>query len=225
MRILIIEDEKFLAEPTAQSLKKNNYSVDLAFDGETGLDNAMSNIYDVIILDIMLPKMDGLTLLREARKNGIETPVILLTAKSQVDDKVKGLDYGADDYLTKPFQSDELLARLRALTRRKASLNHDGIIRIGDVKFNPNTLTISCKDQETKLTIKESQILELLVKQKNIVTSKDKIIEKVWGYETEAEDGTVETQVSLLRKKIRKIRANLSLKTIRGSGYILEDES
>jgi DNA-binding response OmpR family regulator len=225
MRILIIEDEKYLAEPTAQSLKKNNYTVDLAFDGESGLYFVLTNIYDVIILDIMLPKMDGLSLLREARKNGVETPVILLTAKSQVDDKVKGLDYGADDYLTKPFQSDELLARLRALTRRKASLNHDGIIRIGDVKFNPNTLSISCKDQETKLTIKESQILELLVRQKNIVTSKDKIIEKVWGYEADAEDGTVETQVSLLRKKIRKIRANLNLKTIRGSGYILEDES
>jgi DNA-binding response OmpR family regulator len=225
MRILIVEDEKYIAEPMAQILKRSNYSVDVANDGEYGLDCAISNIYDVIILDIMLPKMDGLTLLSEARKEGIETPVILLTAKSQVEDKVKGLDHGADDYLTKPFQADELLARLRALTRRKSSINPDGIVQIGDVRFNPNMLTISSKGLEAKLSIKESQILELLVRQKNIVVSKDKIIEKVWGYEAEAEESTVETHVSLLRKKIRKIKANLNLITIRGSGYVIEDRN
>jgi DNA-binding response OmpR family regulator len=224
MRILMVEDEKYIAEPLAQILKRNNYSVDLAFDGEYGLDCAVSNIYDVIILDIMLPKKDGLTVLREARQNGIETPILLLTAKSQLEDKVRGLDHGADDYLAKPFQADELLARLRALTRRKSELRHDGVIRFADVSFNPNTLMLVCKENEIKLSLKESQILELLFQQKNMIVSKDQMIEKVWGYDAEAEDGNVETHISLLRKKIRKIKSGLSLVTVRGAGYVLEEK-
>ncbi|MDR0840090.1 MAG: response regulator transcription factor [Christensenellaceae bacterium] len=225
MRILLVEDEKYIAEPIAQILKRNNYSVDLAFDGEYGLDCVLSNIYDVIILDIMLPKMDGLALLKEARQNAVETPVLLLTAKSQLEDKISGLDHGADDYLTKPFEAEELLARLRALTRRKPELRHDGVMSFGDVRFSPHLLTLACKGNEAKLTLKESQILELLCQQKNRVVSKDQIIEKVWGYDAEAEDGNVETHISLLRKKIRKIKSGLSLVTIRGAGYVLEDKA
>ncbi|RXS91866.1 response regulator [Geobacillus sp. PK12] len=165
MRILLVEDEKYIAEAVAQVLKKNNYSVDLAYDGESGLDCGLSGIYDIMILDIMLPKMDGIRVLKEWRKHGIETPVILLTARGAIEDKVRGLDSGADDYLAKPFHMDELLARLRALARRKTELlMHDGAFQYGDLELNPHTLQLKCGNQKTFLTLKEAQLLELLIK-------------------------------------------------------------
>ncbi|HWQ41697.1 MAG TPA: response regulator transcription factor [Desulfosporosinus sp.] len=223
MRILMVEDEKYIAEAIAQVLKQNHYAVDLAYDGEYGLDCAISNIYDMIILDIMLPKKDGLTVLKEIRQGGIKTPTILLTAKGQIEDKVHGLDCGADDYLPKPFHTDELLARLRALSRRKPELNNEGILLFGDVQFNPHTLLLACGTCEVNLSIKEAQLLELLIYRKNTTVSKEHIIEKLWGYDSNAEDNRVEIHVSLLRKKIGKINSNISLRTIRGVGYLLQD--
>ena len=224
MRILMIEDEKYIAEAIAQVLKQNHYAVDLAYDGEYGLDCAFSNIYDIIILDIMLPKKDGLKVLKEMRQGGVKTPTILLTTKGQIEDKVYGLDCGADDYLPKPFHADELLARLRALGRRQPELNNEGILLFGDVQFNPHTLLLTCETCEASLSIKEAQLLELLIRKKNSTVSKEHIIEKLWGYDSDAEDNRVEIHVSLLRKKISQIKSAVSLRTIRGVGYLLQDE-
>ena len=222
MRILMVEDEKYMAEAIAQVLKKNNYSVDLVYNGEDGLDYGLSGIYDIIILDIMLPKMDGINVLKELRKNNIQTPVILLTAKGETEDKVNGLDSGADDYLAKPFYTDELLARLRALGRRNTELIKDGILKYGDIKLNPYTLQVECGSKEIELTLKESQLLELLIKRNGMIASKENIIEKLWGYDTDAEDNRVEIHVSLLRKKLAQLDSSVYIHTIRGAGYVLK---
>lgn len=222
MRILMVEDEKYMAEAVAQVLKKNNYSVDLVYNGEDGLDCGLSGIYDIIILDIMLPKIDGISVLKELRRNGVETPVILLTARGETEDKVHGLDSGADDYLAKPFHTNELLARLRALGRRKTELLNDGILKYGDIELNPLTLLLGCGNKEVKLTLKESHLLELLIKRNGMIISKEIIIEKLWGYDTDAEDNRVETYVSLLRKKLNNLESDVFIHTIRGAGYILK---
>jgi len=223
MRVLMVEDEKYMAKAVAEILKKNHYTVDLAHDGSDGLDYALSAIYDIIILDIMLPKMDGLTILSEIRKAGIDTPVILLTAKGQIEDKVKGLDFGADDYLTKPFHTDELLARLRALHRRKPELCNNGFISFGDIEFSPHTLVLRCGKKETVLKLKESQLLELLIANKNTVISKNTIIERVWGYDAQAEYNHVEIHISRLRKQLSQIESQITINTVRGAGYTLSE--
>lgn len=224
MRVLIIEDEAYIARAVAEVLKKNNYLADLAFDGEEGLDYALSDIYDIIILDIMLPKRDGLSILKEVRNQGIETPIILLTARGQLEDKVKGLNLGADDYLAKPFHTDELLARLLALSRRKPKLEVDGTFSVYDLTLAPNTLALTCNGNSILLTLKEAQLLELLIRNKNQVVSKDTFIEKVWGYDTNAEDNHVETHISLLRKKLAKTSSAAVIRTIRGLGYTLAEK-
>jgi len=218
----MVEDEKYMAEAIAQVLKKNHYSVDLAHDGEYGLDCGLSGIYDIIILDIMLPKMNGIDILKELRKNNVEAPVILLTARGEIEDRVRGLDSGADDYLAKPFHTDELLARLRALGRRKSELIHDGILRYGDIALNPFTLLLECGEKNTKLSLKEAQLLELLIKRAGTIATKEIIIEKLWGYDTDAEDNHVEIHVSLLRKKLNSLKSDVSIRTIRGAGYVIE---
>ena len=224
MKVLMVEDERDLAEAVKEVLQKNNYTVDIVFDGEYGLDCALTGIYDVIILDIMLPKMDGLRALREMRSAGVKTPVLMLTARGDIKDKVAGLDYGADDYLPKPFYMDELLARLRALCRRGTELQIDGIFRIGKLCFNPQSLTLSGSGRELRLTLKESQLLELLLKRKGRYVSKDAIIEKLWSYDADVMDSHVESQVSLLRKKLTAAGGSLTIKTTRGIGYRLEGD-
>lgn len=224
MKILMVEDEKYIAEAVEQVLKKNHYSVDLAFDGEYGLYCGLSGIYDIIILDIMLPKMDGIDVLKQLREEDIETPVLLLTAKGQTADKVKGLDSGADDYLAKPFDTDELLARLRALGRRKSELSIEGILKFADIELNPHTLILSSDNKESKLTLKESGLLEILILRKNMITSKEMIIEKLWGYDSDAVDNHVENHISLLRKKLCGISSKTLISTVRGAGYILKAE-
>ena len=223
MRVLMVEDEKYTARAVAEILKKNNYAVDLACDGEDGLDFALTGVYDIIILDIMLPKKDGLTILKEIRGAGIDTPIILLTAKGQIEDKVKGLDLGADDYLPKPYHTDELLARLRALSRRKPEFSGEGLLVFGDIQLSPHELTLVCGKRQIKLKLKEAQILELLMSHKNQILSKNTIIERVWGYDTDAEDSHVEIHVSRLRKAIGDIRSGVEIRTVRGAGYILSE--
>ncbi|MGO4537804.1 response regulator transcription factor [Paenibacillus sp. 2TAB19] len=222
MRLLIVEDEVHLAEALSQILKKNNYSVDVVHDGESGLDNALSGIYDLLLLDIMLPEMDGITILKTIREKGLATPVILLTAKGETSDKIAGLDYGADDYVAKPFSTEELLARIRAALRRKGEVVPDDAIKFGDIELNTATLKVSCKNKELKLILKESELLELLVSRKSAITSKEQIIEKLWGFDSEVEHNNVEVYVSFLRKKLGFLQSTVKINTIRGVGYVLE---
>lgn len=224
MRLLLVEDEQQMAQAIAFLLQKNNYTVDLAQDGEMGLDCALSNIYDIIILDIMLPKKDGISVLKEMRSNKITTPVILLTAKAETHDTVLGLDAGADDYLAKPFKTEELLARLRVLARRKGEIAPGTSLSYGDIELNPHTLYVYCGVHSLQLTLKESQLLELLLEYKDSVVSKDRILEKVWGFESDAEDHHVEVYISFLRKKLLQLHSRLSIKTVRGLGYCLTEE-
>lgn len=225
MRILIVEDELHLAEALMQILKKNNYTVDAVHDGESGLDNALSDIYDLVILDIMLPKMDGISLLKNMRKEGITTPVILLTAKGDVSDKVAGLDSGADDYLAKPFATEELLARIRAMSRRKGDIIVDNALKYGDIELNISNLKLSKGNKEVKLTLKESELLEFLILRKGIASSKELIIEKLWGFEAEVEHNHVEVYISFLRKKLTFLESEVTIHTVRGIGYVLEGEN
>ena len=223
MKVLLVEDEKYLAEAIAEVLKKKNYDIDLSYDGEDGLDNALSGVYDIVLLDIMLPKLDGLSLLKEMRSEGISTPVILLTAKGEVEDRIVGLDSGADDYLPKPFKMEELLARMRAVSRRRGELLPDGILSYGDIEFNPVTLVLSKKDKSFNLTLKESRLLEFLIVNKGHSLSSDAIIEKVWGYDSDAEDNHVHVYISFLRKKLANLGSTVKIKTIRNVGYALID--
>jgi DNA-binding response OmpR family regulator len=222
MKVLYVEDEKYMVRAVAQVLKKNNYSVDLAYDGENGLDLAVSGAYDVVILDIMLPKRDGISILREMRKQNVATPVILLTAKGETEDKVIGLDSGADDYLAKPFQTGELMARLRALGRRKELVVANNTLVFGDIELNYNALDLFGNGQTFHLTLKESQLLELLIINKGSAISTNTIIEKVWGWDSDAEDSHVQVQIAFLRKKLSLLSKCVKIKTVRGVGYILD---
>lgn len=222
MRILLVEDEVPLAEAVGQVLRKNGYAVDLSIDGEDGLDNGLTGIYDIIVLDVMLPRMDGLRVLRELRGNGIVAPILLLTARGELDDKVKGLDAGADDYLAKPFRTEELLARLRALGRRSPDYHKDGLLTCGDLALDPLAYTLRSGGAEIRLPPKESQLLEWLMRRKNLVTSKEMLIEKVWGYDTDADESRVEMYISLLRKKIGGLGSAAVIETVRGAGYVLK---
>ena len=203
-------------------LEKNNYIVDRVFDGESGLDYILSDIYDGVILDIMLPKLNGIELLKKARKEGISTPIILLTAKGEVEDRILGLDCGADDYLPKPFYVEELMARIRALTRRKGEVQSDNLLSYGDINLNIGNLELSSKENSIKLTAKESGLLELLINRKDMISNKDDIISKLWGYESEAEHNNVEVYVSFLRRKLSYLKSKVAIKAIRNLGYILE---
>ncbi len=222
MRILIVEDEVHLAEALTQILRKNHYSVDAVHDGQTGLDHALSGIYDLLLLDIMLPEMDGITLLKTLRSEGIATPVIMLTAKGETSDTIAGLDCGADDYIAKPFSTGELLARIRAALRRKGEVIPEDGLKFGDIELNTSTLKLSCQGKELKLILKESELLELLMTRKQAVTSKEQMIEKLWGFDSEAEHNNVEVYISFLRKKLTFLNASVRINTIRGVGYVLE---
>lgn len=224
MRILVIEDEKRLCEALVQLLKKNNYTVDSDNDGISGLDDALSGIYDIIVLDYMLPGMDGISILKEIRSEGLEVPVIMLTAKGGITDKVTGLDSGADDYLTKPFNKEELLARIRALGRRRGGIVEPSGLLCSDISLDTQTLTLSCGAESIVLTRKESELLEYLIIHKDIISSKELLIEKIWGFDSEAESNHVEVYVSFLRKKLRHIHSNLQIKAVRGVGYKLSTE-
>ncbi len=216
MRILYVEDEKFLAEAVIHLLKKDKISVDHVLDGEEGLELALKPNYDVVVLDIMLPHLSGLEILKIMRERGVKTPVIMLSALNEVEDKIKGLDYGADDYLAKPFKTAELIARLRALCRRPA-IASDTIVEYGDIKFNLNNRTIN----EIELTDKESEILGMLIKKPGTVVPKEQILAHVWGADSEFEDNYVEVYISYLRKKLKNLNSRVEIKTIRNLGYKL----
>ena len=222
MRVLIIEDEVRLAATLQDLLELNGYTADICHDGESGLDNALTNIYDVIILDVMLPKMDGFTVLRRLRGEGNATPVLMLTARSEIEDRVAGLDCGADYYLTKPFEPRELLACIRALTRRQPELRDSGSLTCGDLRLEQSSFTLACGERVVRLSRKEFDMLELLMRNQKQVVSKETLLVKVWGYESDAEDNNVEVYISFLRKKLEHLRSQVRIRTIRMVGYGLE---
>ena len=222
MRLLVVEDEMQLADALSEILKRNMYTVDTSYDGIAGLDNAMSGVYDCIILDIMLPGMNGIDVLRNMRSGGIGTPVLLLTARSEVEDKINGLDCGADDYLTKPFVTGELLARVRALTRRKGDIVGESKLAYNGLELNKNTCSVIWQGNDVKLSLKEYQIMELLISNPHQILPKERIIEKIWGYESDVEYNNIEVYISFLRKKLSVISAPVQIKTARGIGYSLE---
>lgn len=220
MKLLLVDDERKLVEALSHLLKKNGFVVDVAYDGETGMDMACMGIYDVIILDRMLPRLDGMAFLKEFRKLGHATPVIFLTAKDSPEERAEGLNAGADDYLVKPFATVELIARLRALVRRKNKELTDNILTIDDIVFDPQRAQVKRKNQVINLTLKESQLLELLIRNQGQVVTKQRIIEKVWGYNSDASESTINIYIHYLRKKINMA----NLKTVRGIGYSLQKE-
>ncbi|HRR77413.1 MAG: response regulator transcription factor [Ruminococcus sp.] len=222
MRILVVEDEIQLADALSEILRRNMYTVDTSYNGTDGLDNAMSGVYDCIILDVMLPGINGFEVLRKLRKEKISTPVLLLTAKSEVEDKINGLDIGADDYLTKPFVTGELLARIRALTRRKGEIIDENRLDYNGLELNKSTCSVIWNGNDVKLSLKEYQIMELLISNPHQILPKERIIEKIWGYESDVEYNNIEVYISFLRKKLSVISAPVQIKTARGIGYSLE---
>lgn len=216
MRILYVEDEKFLADAVIHVLDKAGITVDWTADGGEGLELAVKPIYDAIVLDIMLPTVSGLDILKDIREKGIETPVIMLSALSQVEDKIKGLNYGADDYLAKPFKTQELIARLRALTRRPP-LQNATTIDYGDLKYDITNRTLNGEP----LSEKEAELMEALIKNPDRVQSKELLLSHAWGIDSMGEDNYVEVYISYLRKKLKDLKSEVKIKTIRGLGYKL----
>ncbi|MFO7612808.1 MAG: response regulator transcription factor [Clostridia bacterium] len=222
MRLLLVEDEKNLAGALSGILKKEGYDTDVSFDGSNGLDNALSGIYDVIILDRMLPSMNGIDVLKEIRRAGLSTPVILLTAIDGAGERITGLDAGADDYLAKPFSTGELLARIRSVLRRNTKEMREGKdISAGGIRFDPGLLMVYCGGKEIKLTFKEGRLLELLLLNKGDCIPKDRIFDKVWGFNTDSEISIVEIYIHHLRKKLPEVDCGIVIETIRGIGYRL----
>ena len=222
MKLLLVEDEKQLSEALQQILIKNKYTVDAVYNGDEGLDYALTGVYDVIILDIMLPKLNGIEILKMIRKRKISTPVILLTAKGSVEDRILGLDSGADDYLPKPFSPDELLARLRALTRRNGDFINENILEVSDIKLNLSTYDMEVNDNSITLTQKEFEILKYFMQRPKLVVSKDDLITKLWGFDSDVEHNNIEVYISFLRKKLAYVESNVKITTIRRVGYRLE---
>ncbi len=223
MRILLAEDERELSKALCAVLKHNNYSADAVYNGQDALDYGLCENYDAIILDLMMPKMNGLDVLKRLREQGIDTPVIILTARSELEDKITGLDAGADDYLTKPFAMGELLARLRALTRRKSEFSPN-LLSFGNVSLNRETFEL-CTDKEAlRLGNKEFQMMEMLLSNAGRLISTEQFMEHIWGYETEAEINVVWVYISYLRKKLTTLEANIEIKAVRGVGYTLEEK-
>lgn len=222
MRLLLVEDEKRMAQALCEILRLEKYDVDYYADGISGLLAAQSNIYDIIILDVMLPGMNGFDLARKTRQKGIRTPILMLTAKAELDDKVEGLDSGADDYLTKPFMTRELLARLRALVRRTLQ-TADGTLSFGDILLDTGTLNLSCTGtgQSVRLSEKEYKLLEYLIANQGHILSREQLALKIWGFENEAEYNNVEVYMSFTRKKLAFVGAKTEIKAVRGMGYEL----
>lgn len=221
MRILIVEDEKRLAETLADIITENKNIADIAFDGERGLDNALTGIYDAIILDVMLPKMNGFEIVCKLRKKNIKTPVLMLTAKTELADRVKGLDYGADYYLTKPFETAELLACLRAILRRGDEIRPEQP-KFGDICIDVAASKLICGNRSVKLNVRELELLRLLIANKGILLSKENIFLRICGYESEADDSIVEVYLSFLRRKLEHVGSSVNISVVRRVGYKLE---
>lgn len=221
MRILLAEDEKELSNALVAILQYNHYSVDAVDNGLDAYEYGLAKNYDGIILDIMMPKMDGIEVIQRLRREGVETPVLFLSAKSTIEDKIRGLDEGADDYLTKPFIMEELLARVRALTRRKPKFTAN-VLQFGDILLDKTTFELKRGEHSIQLNNKEFQVLEMLMRNQGKVISTEQFLEIIWGYDSEAELNVVWVNISNIRKKFAELKANVEIKAVRGIGYTLE---
>lgn len=224
MRILIVEDETRLAETLRQLMEDQRYQADTVGDGADGVDYGLTGQYDLIILDVMLPKVDGFEVARRLRSAHISTPILMLTARDDTSDKIGGLDCGADDYMTKPFDSGELMARVRALTRRQGEVLGD-VLKVGDLSLECSSRLLQVGERSVRLGFKEFEVMRLLMVNSRAVVSKETLIAKIWGLDSEAEDNNVEVYISFLRKKLEHLRSRVKIRTIRMVGYRLEQEA
>ncbi len=222
MRILLAEDERSLSRAVIALLEKNNYSADAVFDGQEALEYLEAGNYDALILDLMMPKMDGLTVLRTLREQGNPIPVLILTAKSEVDDKVLGLDTGANDYLTKPFSTQELMARIRAMTRSQTGGQVTSRLTFGNITLDQATFELSSPAGSFRLANKEFQMMEMLMRNPRQIIPTERFLERIWGYDSEVELSVVWVYISYLRKKLSALRSNIQIKVTRNAGYSLE---
>ena len=223
MRLLLAEDEKELSRALVAVLTKNNYTVDAVYNGEDALDYAKETDYDGIILDVMMPVMDGIEALKKMRKAGLSTPVIMLTAKAEVNDRIAGLDAGADDYLPKPFAMGELLARLRSITRRKGEMVSEKL-EFGDIYLDISSAELGNGKESYRLTHKEFQVMELLLKNSGNLISTERMLDQVWGYDSDVEINVVWVAISSLRKKLTGMKSNVEIQAVRGIGYTLKQK-
>ena len=222
MRLLIAEDELDLAEALTVFFEKNQFSVDAVNDGFSAYEYASSGVYDAIILDVMMPKMNGIEVLQKLRSDGIKTPIMMLTAKEQKDDRIAGFNAGADDYLPKPFEPDELICRVRAMLRRSEEY-HPTVLSFGDITLDPNTGIMECESRSIRLSSREFQVMEMFMRHPKIVFSADRIMERIWGWNSDAEINVVCVHISNLRKKLKQIGSDVSICANRGLGYMLEE--
>lgn len=225
MKILIIEDEYSLADAISDTLEREGFTVEILADGEKGEDKALTAVYDLILLDVMLPHKDGFEILKTLKSERIDTPIIMLTAKSEIYDKLNGLENGADDYITKPFHMRELVARVKNVIKRKSNVENTDILEFDDIKLDLKSGKIICRDNEISISGKELELLEILLINKNQIVNKENLASKIWGYNSEAEYNNVEVYVTFLRRKLKLIKSNVKIKAIRGMGYKLEVEN
>ena len=225
MNILIIEDEYSLADAVAETLKNEKFSVTIKTNGEDGEDEALTENYDLILLDVMLPKKNGFEILRYLRQEKIKTPVIMLTAKSEMDDKLNGLEHGADDYITKPFSMRELIARIKAVLKRTNNIENTDCLEYGDIILDLKNAKIKCNDNEIQLSGKELEILEQLLLNKNQILSRENLLERIWGFESDAEYNNIEVYLTFIRRKLKLVESKVNIKAVRGIGYKLEEKN
>lgn len=222
MRVLVVEDEKRLAETIADIIEEAGDTVDVQNNGEDGYYDAVSGIYDAIVLDVMLPGMNGFDILKQLREEGISTPVLMLTARAELVDRVQGLNLGADYYLTKPFENEELVATLHAIMRRKSDFVPENVT-FGDLTLSPSSCELTCKEKSIKLNAKEFELMRYLMINGKTILSKETLINKIWGYDSDAGDNNVEAYISFLRRKLASLKSGVSIQVVRKVGYHLED--
>ena len=224
MKILIVEDEFSLADAIAETLKREKFELNIITDGEEGEYEATSGVYDLILLDVMLPKKNGFEILKTIKEEKVDAPVIMLTAKSELQDKLKGLENGADDYITKPFHMKELVARIKTVLKRTAKVEDTNYLEYRDLKLDKKNGELISNENSVSISGKELNLIEILLINKNQVVSREQLASKIWGYESEAEYNNVEVYMSLLRRKLKTLKTNIKIKAIRGIGYRLEEE-
>lgn len=225
MNILIIEDEYSLADAIAETLKKEKFNVNIKTNGEEGEDEALTSNYDLILLDVMLPIKNGFEILKNLREAKIKTPIIMLTAKSEIEDKLNGLENGADDYITKPFSTRELMARIKIILKRINNIEEINVFKFGDLELDVKNAKVKCRENEIQISGKELELLEQLLVNKNQISTRENLAQRIWGYESEAEYNNVEVYVTFLRRKLNLLQSKVRIKAVRGIGYKLEEEN
>ncbi len=225
MNILIIEDEYSLADAIAETLKKEKFNVNIKTNGEEGEDEALTSNYDLILLDVMLPIKNGFEILKNLREAKIKTPIIMLTAKSEIEDKLNGLENGADDYITKPFSTRELMARIKIILKRINNIEEIDVFKFGDLELDVKNAKVKCRENEIQISGKEFELLEQLLVNKNQISTRENLAQRIWGYESEAEYNNVEVYVTFLRRKLNLLQSKVRIKAVRGIGYKLEEEN